>query len=490
MPRTSRPDRARASILTLVAAMSAGFGSPPGDDPPARTIDATTLRRKVLCGYQGWFRCPGDPAGVGWRHWSRDASKIAPDTLTFEMWPDLADFDDDEKYPAPGFAHPDGRPVHLFSSAHPRTVRRHFEWMKQYAIDGVFVQRFLVGLDDPSLDQVLSHVRASAAATGRAYAIGYDLTGTPEDRLVDRLAADWKRLIDDLQVTADARHLRHDGKPVVFVWGLYPDRFGPATAHRIIDIFEDEGPYRATVIGGVPWSWRSEHDAEWARAFRRLDLISPWNVGNYVEVDGRRQAATGTWEADRDEAERSGMEYLPVIYPGFGWTNLQGEGAAGQTIPRLGGEFYWRQFSRAADLGLDMAYVAMFDEVDEATAIFKVSNSPPIQAPFATFEGLPSDWYLRLTGEGSRLIRGERANSKAPPIRLTAGSAGAPQGRTTPSIGRKSPPSASRNPGGRRRTFRRARRSAAAGGCGPGRPDSTRRCRPTRRCRGPCRRRR
>ncbi len=59
----------------------------------------------------------------------------------------------------------------------------------------------------------------------------------------------------------------------------------------------------------------------------------------------------------------------------------------------------------------------MFDEVDEATAIFKVSNSPPAPGRFATYEGLPSDWYLRLTGEGSRLIRGDRANSPALPIR-------------------------------------------------------------------------
>ena len=35
-----------------------------------------------------------------------------------------------------------------------------------------------------------------------------------------------------------------------------------------------------------------------------------------------------------------------------------------------------------------MIYVAMFDEVDE---------------------GLPSDHYLWLTGEGARLLRGERA---------------------------------------------------------------------------------
>ena len=25
-----------------------------------QTVDATTLHKKVLCGYQGWFRCPGD----------------------------------------------------------------------------------------------------------------------------------------------------------------------------------------------------------------------------------------------------------------------------------------------------------------------------------------------------------------------------------------------------------------------------------------------
>ena len=75
-----------------------------------------------------------------------------------------------------------------------------------------------------------------------------------------------------------------------------------------------------------------------------------------------------------------------------------------------------RQFATAAALGMDMAYVAMFDEVDEATAIFKVSNAPPKQAKFATYEGLPADWYLRLTGEGARLLRGERKAQATLPI--------------------------------------------------------------------------
>jgi hypothetical protein len=219
-----------------------------------------------------------------------------------------------------------------------------------------------------------------------------------------------------LKVTKDDRYLRHNGKPVVFVWGFFPDRFGPALAHRVIDLFKADGPYRATLVGGCHWQWRAETDAEWARAFRRFDVISPWNVGNVTREGGRKYASTGSWKDDLAEARRAGAAYLPVIYPGFGWTHLKGEKAAGQTVPRLGGEFFWRQFATASDVGVEMAYVAMFDEVDEGTAIFKVSNDPPTQAPFQTYDGLPSDWYLRLTGEGSRLIRGETKNRKEIPI--------------------------------------------------------------------------
>jgi hypothetical protein len=53
-------------------------------------------------------------------------------------------------------------------------------------------------------------------------------------------------------------------------------------------------------------------------------------------------------------------------------------------------------------------YQAMFDEVDEATAITKCTNTPPVGAStFLTYEGLPSDHYLWLVGQGARLIRGD-----------------------------------------------------------------------------------
>jgi len=391
-------------------------GEAPANSPRA-VVDASTLTRKTLCGYQGWFRCPGDGSGEGWRHWSRNSRSLTPDQLTFEMWPDLSEYSDEEKFPAPGFTHSDGTPAYLFSSHNARTVLRHFEWMEQYGIDGVFVQRFLVELRRRSGDRVLQHVRESAEKTGRVYAIGYDLSGMPEPQLVKTLQADWRRCIDELRVPQDDRYLRHDGKPVVFVWGFFPDRFSSATAHQLIDLFQSDDRYAATLIGGCPWYWRREADPEWARAFRRFDVISPWNVGNATTTAGQKHAATAYWKDDLAEARRHNMRYLPVVYPGFGWTNLKGKRAAGDTVPRLGGEFFWRQFAAVGELGIDMAYVAMFDEVDEATAIFKVTNSPPREARFQTYEGLPSDWYLRLTAVGAEVVRGERKAGRDLPIK-------------------------------------------------------------------------
>lgn len=54
-----------------------------------------------------------------------------------------------------------------------------------------------------------------------------------------------------------------------------------------------------------------------------------------------------------------------------------------------------------------MVYVAMFDEVDEGTAIFKCTNQTPVGdgVLFLGYEGVPPDHYLKLTGKGGEFIR-------------------------------------------------------------------------------------
>jgi hypothetical protein len=385
----------------------------------AEPVDASSLRGKVLCGYQGWFRCPGDALNAGWVHWSREGKRIVPETLTFEMWPDLTDFPESELHAAPGFTDAAGQPMHLFSSDHAGTLRRHFEWMRDYGIDGVWLQQFLVDLvggpskaaqaRSASRWRVLGHVRAAAQATGRAWALTYDLSRMPTDRIFETLVADWKKVVDE-GITKDDRYLREGGRPVVEVWGFYRESHGhpfpAAVANQIIDFFKAPGPYAAFLVGGGDWDWRRNSDPEWHAIYRRFDAYSPWNTANVsVDIPWAPKATTNSWAEDKAECEKNGMLWLPVVYPGFSWDNLAKKPPGSTNIPRRGGAFLWEQFHALSKLGADSVCVAMFDEVDEGTAIFKVTNTPPVQAHFLTYEGLPSDWYLRLVGEATRLLR-------------------------------------------------------------------------------------
>jgi hypothetical protein len=390
----------------------------PYQGPTRNDVDARSLRHKVLCGYQGWFRCPGDGCEQGWVHWSRDRTRVAPDTLTVDLWPDMTEYSEEERFPVPGLTSPGGGPAHLFSSAHPRTVQRHFEWMQAYGLDGAFVQRF-VPAEGQSAEaaRVLGHARAAAHRTGRVFAVEYDMSQTPPGRVYDDLVRDWKWLVDEMRITRDPRYLHHDGRPVLAVYGFFTDRFGPDLAHRIIDFFKNDPKYRVCLVGGCQWTWRTEKNAEWARAFRRFDVIKPWNVGNAAPAGGKVYANVAPWPQDLAEARRAGMRFMPVVYPGFSWDNLQKSTPGKSLMPRLRGEFYWKQFVAAASLGVETVFVAMFDEVDEGTAVFKVTNAPPRPGHFVTLEGMPPDWYLRLTSEGTRLIRKERRPTPDIPIK-------------------------------------------------------------------------
>jgi len=48
-------------------------------------------------------------------------------------------------------------------------------------------------------------------------------------------------------------------------------------------------------------------------------------------------------------------------------------------IPRNKGEFFWKQIAGAIESGAEMLYVAIFDEIDEGTAIFKSAHKVPVK---------------------------------------------------------------------------------------------------------------
>jgi len=376
----------------------------------AAAIDRDGIDGRVLCGYQGWFAAEGDGSGVGWRHWcGRDGR------LTVDLLPDVGELPQKDRFPlrVGGSA---GPTVKVFSSARATTVRTHFRWMRQYGIDGVFVQRFAVALDDPATlahhTSVLGHCRDAALAEGRVYAVMYDLTGLPAGRTGDVLE-DWRRLRGRMRIGTDESSLRLGGRPLVAVWGIgfRNDRgYSLAECADLVRALTDEG---CAVLVGVPTGWRTGDrdavaDPRLEEIVAAAQAVSPWTVGRYRTSDEATCHADRDWSADLEWCRTRGIEYLPVIFPGFSWHNLKG-GTLDQ-IPRHRGEFFERQAREAARVGARSLYVAMFDECDEGTAIFKLADPPAALADrFVGLEGVPADHYLRLAGAA-----GLRLRSRAP----------------------------------------------------------------------------
>jgi hypothetical protein len=391
----------------------------------ADRVDASTLNGKVLLGYQGWFSCPGDgnPAN-NWRSWSRGVP--AADTLTIDLFPDLSELDPDERCPVPGMTI-GGKPAFLYSAWKPKTVARHFRWMKDYGLDGVLVQRFVGSIAGKrsSGDVVLKNIVAGARQYGRTFAIEYDITGGDPATFAQTLKDDWVYLVDELKLTADPNYLRHNGKPVLSVWGmgLTEDRHvpaDPAAAAALVDWFRSKSAekYRVTYMGGTPSRWRTlDRDAKpdpgWTAVYQAMDVIQPWTVGRYRDAEGVDRWKDERIVTDLAETKRNRQLYMPVVFPGFSWHNLNRTAAENQ-IPRHRGEFLWRQAYNAKVSGATMLKIAMFDEVNEATAIFKAASrrkDAPDQGYWLTLDAdgaeLPSDWYLRLAGDITRMFHGE-----------------------------------------------------------------------------------
>lgn len=387
------------------------------------------IKGKVLTGYQGWFRAEGDGSGMGFYHYQK-GRKFEPGACTIDLWPDLTEFDQDEKFATP-FKMKDGSAAEVFSSLHPKTVNRHFKWMKDYGIDGAFVQRFgLVGAKEhrsynhlKSDNQKLMHCRDAANANGRCYALMYDLSGLKSEDF-NRLARDWKKLRTEMKLGTDPNdraYLQHQGKPLVAIWGVgFNDKRGYnlEDCEKFIRLLKHNPEWGGvSVMLGVPFGWREQvrdsiSDERFHEVLKLVDIISPWAVGRYHQVDFKSGKYVANQVADRKWCEGNRIAYLPVLYPGFSWHNMNGEKLG--AIPRRKGRFLWDQFVGTRAAGVDTAYIAMFDEIDEATAIFKCTNHPPVGegVRFLDYEGLPSDHYLKLTGQGGKLLRGELPSSK------------------------------------------------------------------------------
>lgn len=374
----------------------------------------TSYKGLVMAGYQGWFNAADDGAGRGWNHYNKNG-KFEPGAVKVDMWPDVAEYKKLYKTP---FQHADGSYAYTFSSYDASTVELHFKWMKDYGIDGVFVQRFVSNVKNKrSLhhnNTVLANAMRFSQQYKRAFAVMYDFSGmrANDDTTVIK---DWKMLVDSLKITRQGKkqtYLYHNHKPLVVLWGIgFPGRpYGLKEAEKIIDFLKNDPAYGGcSVMLGVPTYWReldkdTDKDPYLHTVIKKADIVHPWFVGRYQEATyapfKERIRADIAW------CKENKLDYVPTVFPGFTWHNMY-ENSPMNQIPRNRGQFFWKQLSGAIGSGAEMIYIAMFDEIDEGTAIFKCSTNPPTGASnfVAIEEGLPSDYYLYLAGQAGKMLR-------------------------------------------------------------------------------------
>ena len=383
----------------------------------------------VMAGYQGWFREPKE--GIMYP----DETK-----MRIDMWPEVSEYQ--KTYPT-GLKLADGKTARFFSSDDASTVDLHFKWMQQYGVDGVFMQRFFNATDPKArhsgATNVLRNAMAAASKYERAIGVMYDLSGLKASgQDCSKLIEDWKYLVDSLKVTNQSgtkTYVLHNGKPLVTIWGLgFPDRpynIRNIGVDRFIDFLKNDPTYGGcAVMLGVPTFWRDlnsdcSSDPYLHELIKKADIVLPWTVQRFSpllhnEMDRYRDLILG----DIRWCKENGLDYVPCVTPGFSWHNLSkiefpNDIKPVGSIPRQGGRFYWQQISTAINAGATMLYVAMFDEVNEGTAIFKCSDTPPVStaAKFITMDGKPSDTYLWLTGEAGKMLRKESPLSMEMPAR-------------------------------------------------------------------------
>jgi chitodextrinase len=146
-------------------------------------------------------------------------------------------------------------------------------------------------------------------------------------------------------------------------------------------------------------------------------MISPWMVGAIGTISGSDDIYNQFTVGDQADCAANGIDYQPCVLPG----DVSGR-------QRVHGDFMWRQFYNMCRAGVAGIYISMFDEFNEGNQITKTAEN---QSQMPTNSGLlaldedgtacSSDYYLRLTGDGGRMLKGQIALTATRPTQPVVG---------------------------------------------------------------------
>jgi hypothetical protein len=382
--------------------------SPPGD-----------VVGKITVGYQGWFACIGDGSPInGWWHWAQNMSQPpSPSNTGIKAWPDMREYT--KGYQTAYANMNNGQPATLFSSYDQQTVNTQFQWMQQNGCDTAALQRFNPnGSEGPIRDAITAKVRTAAETYSRKFYIMYDVSGWTN--MQSEIKTDWTSKMS--AHTASTAYAKQNGKPVVCIWGFgFNDNNHPATAAQALDVinwFKSQGCY---VIGGVPTYWRTgvnDSRAGYIDTYHAFNMISPWMVGRIGNAGDSDNFYNNVNQADQADCNAHSIDYQPCVLPG----DLS-------VRQRAHGDFMWRQFYNMVRVGAQGIYISMFDEFNEGNQIAKTAETQAMVPSNAGMLALDedgtacsSDYYLRITADGGKMLKGQIALTATRPTLPVVGS--------------------------------------------------------------------
>jgi hypothetical protein len=376
---------------------------------------------KISVGYQGWFACTGDGAPInGWWHWSQNWSQPpSPSNNAIKAWPDMREYT--RTYQTAYSSFNGGQPATLFSSYDQQTVNTHFLWMQQNGCDTAALQRFNPNSSEgPTRDAMAAKVRSAAESFGRKFYIMYDVSGWTN--MQSEIKTDWTTKMS--AHTASGAYARQNGKPVVCIWGFgFNDSNHPWDANTCLDVvnwFKGQGCY---VIGGVPREWRTGvggSRAGYLGVYHAFNMLSPWMVGAIGNVADSDSVFQNINVPDQADCNANGVDYQPCVLPG----DVSGR-------QRAHGDFMWRQFYNMVRVGAQGIYISMFDEYGEGNQIAKTAENASMVPAGSGLLALDedgtacsSDYYLRLTNDGGRMLKGQLPLTATRPTQPTRSGGG------------------------------------------------------------------
>mgnify|MGYP003556354177 CR=1 FL=1 len=409
----------QTSILIMAAMFTACFSCTKPDDgiPPAIEEDPkpevpyedpradvpihvdgepyTTYKGLVMAGYQGWFGTPGDGCShadhwnTEWYHY-RENDMFKPGVLrnSIDMWPDMTEYE--VRYDT-DFRFADGSVAQVFSSYDESTVLLHFKWLKEYGIDGVWMQRF-VGevIDNPDgkdhFNKVLANAMKGSDQYQRAIGVMYDLGGYNPYRY-EKVLADAQFLYDTYAST-QKYYIHENGKPMLALWGVgfNPTERGYSNEdiQMLVDALQEQG---WSIMLGVTTYWRAGGGDTYTpgklslhKLIKDVDAIMPWYVGRFGDINGYDNGGNeggfaGMVSKDLQWCQKEGVLYVPHCHPGSSDLNMHPYYTRNS---RVKGDFFWHQLHNCIKRGCEAIYIAMFDEIDEGTAIFKCMHKSEV----------------------------------------------------------------------------------------------------------------